>query len=154
MNKITIEDTAHIDLKFLGLELISKKNIKQVSGITLDPEEMAIQSAYKGNGQQAYITFVRAGDKGQASKFYNSWKKKISTKLRLLHLDIIGHLFRSYNVFYSRAYNAWKIENWVIILEVPGSFSRAWPLVNKVRETVVRSLSQDERRQLQNLLHP
>jgi hypothetical protein len=143
----SVEDPSYIDLNTLGLELVSQKEASEVAGIALGPDDAAVQSLYQGNGQRVYLTFVKMRDKHEASKFYNAWKKKVSTKLRILHVDIIGQLFRSYNVAASRAYNAWKTENWVVILEVPGSFSRAWPLINKVRETVARSFKQDQGRQ-------
>jgi len=143
----SVEDASSIDLNILGLELVSRKEAREVSGIELETDDAAVQSIYQGNGQRVYLTFVRMRDKHEASKFYNAWKKKVSTKLRILHVDIIGQLFRSYNVAASRAYNAWKTENWVVILEVPGSFSRAWPLINKVRETVARSFKQYHARQ-------
>jgi hypothetical protein len=141
---IPVEKIAPVDLKSLELELVSRKATEEVAGIMLKPGERAVQSIYQDDRQQVFLTIVRMGDKHEASQFYNAWKKKVSTKLRLLHVDIMGQLFRSYNVAASRAYNAWKIENWVVILEVAGPFTRAWPLVNAVREAVARSFDQDK----------
>ena len=141
---IPVENIAPVDLKSLGLELMSRMDTEEVAGIMLKPGDSAVRSTYQHDGQQVFLTIIRMRDKHEASQFYNAWKKKVSRKLQLMHVDIAGQLFRSYNVAASRAYNAWKIENWVVILEVPGAFSRAWPLINAARETVARSFDPDK----------
>ena len=56
---IHVENTAHIDMKFLGLELISREDTREVAGIMFGSDDIAVQSIYQGNGQQVYLTIVR-----------------------------------------------------------------------------------------------
>ncbi len=56
---ISVENTAHIDMKFLGLELISREDTMEVAGIMFGSDDIAVQSIYQGNGQQVYLTIVR-----------------------------------------------------------------------------------------------
>lgn len=56
---ISVENTAHIDMKFLGLELISRKDTMEVAGIMFGSDDIAVQSIYQRNGQQVYLTIVR-----------------------------------------------------------------------------------------------
>jgi hypothetical protein len=136
---IPLENAVHIDMKSLGLEFISWEEIHQMPGVMLSTEDRIVQAFYQGNGQRVYLTMAKMKSHMKAHAYYASWKKKASSCVRLMHSEMFGQVFRSYDLFRSRECLAWKTENWVITIEIPGPYSRAWPLAKRVKDLIVRS---------------
>jgi hypothetical protein len=136
---IPLENAVHIDMKSLGVEFISWEEIHQMPGVMMSTEDRIVQAFYQGNGQRVYLTMAKMKSHTKAHAYYASWKKKVSSGVRLMHVEMFGQVFRSYDLFRSRECLAWKTENWVITIEIPGPYSSAWPLAKRIKDLVVRS---------------
>jgi hypothetical protein len=117
-----------------------------VDNVWIGPQADAVRAAYSGDGVQGFVTLIRFEDQQRADEFFVSWKQSISSAARVAHFEINlpgladqGRLTRFYDAVAGKAFSSWQNENWVTIVEVPGSLSQAMPLAREIKETVANT---------------
>jgi anti-sigma factor RsiW len=138
-----LKDAARADLSSLGLAWVESAAVRSSDGVWIGPQGEGMRAAYKGEDGRAYLTVLRFESQRAADAFFVAWRDAVSQGVRLAHLEINlpglpgqGRIARSYSARAGQAYNAWQAENWVTIVEVPGSFSWASPLAREIKEVV------------------
>jgi hypothetical protein len=145
----TIADVTHADLTSLGLKWTGSMDLSRVDNVWFGRCTKAIRIVYKGDNRRVFLTVAEFGSTREADRFFVAWKKAVSGGTRLTHLEINlpgvpgqGRIMRGYSAQTGQAYSAWQTEEWVTIIEVPGTFPQAMPLAQDVKELMANSYRQ------------
>jgi hypothetical protein len=143
---LLVEDAVSVDLTSIGLDCIETNQVSWIDNIGISTQATAMQAIYTGEDRQAHLTAIEFDNLSDASEFFSLWSDVVSEGAQIAHLEINlptlpdqGSIQRGYNPRLGKAYNAWQYQRWVIIIEVPGPFSQASPLAQRVKQLVSQS---------------
>jgi hypothetical protein len=146
-----VADLAPVDLTSLGLEWTESTDLTWVDNVWVGRQAKTTRAVYKGNDSRVFLTVAEFESPRDADQFFVAWKEAVSGRVRLVHFEINlpglpdqGRIVRGYSAQAGQAYSAWQTEEWVTIIEVPGTFAQAMPLSQAVKKLVANGYRQSE----------
>jgi hypothetical protein len=133
-------------MKSIGMQFLEINQVSWIDNVRISPRATGFEATYVGEKGLAILTVIEFESQSDAAEFFSQWSDVVSEGLQISHLEINlpgwpgqGHIQRTYNPRIGKAYNAWQIENWVTINDVPGPLSQAMPRSQEIKQLVSQS---------------
>jgi hypothetical protein len=143
---LAVEDAVRLDMKSIGMQCLETNQVSWIDNVRISHRATAFEATYVGENGLADLTVIEFESQSDAAEFFSQWCDVVSEGLQISHLEINlpgwpgqGHIQRTYNPRIDKAYNAWQIENWVTIIEVPGPLSQAMTRSQEIKQLVSQS---------------
>ena len=122
-----------------------------INNVRISSQATAVLATYLSDDRQADLIVIEFDSQPDADEFFSQWSDVVSEGLHISQMAINlpgwlgqGRIQRGYNTRLGKAYSAWQNENWITILEVPGSFSLASPMAQEIKQLVSQSYIGDQ----------